>query len=350
MPDPDLATIVSPVHERQDVLSEQGSSRRRELVLRVAAVTVLVAAGVGALLADTESAPPAEGAAPSSTTVDPAAVSSDTGSVPDLAIADPTQNATEPGTEVDQERADGGCTIGALSLRLGAQGEGVRCLQDALREAGHFSGEANGEFDDTTMRAVVEFQTAAELFVDGVVGRESSIALDIWPDEESLVVRTPAPVPGATDLLGMALSPVASVGDAAPPLPYNSGSGRRVVYDRAGQRVWAVSEDGAVIRSFLVSGSQYGNEVPGSHEVYSRSEMSTAWNGKAWLPQMIRWYKTEIGALGFHSIPLSVKDDSPYQTTDELGTRLSGGCQRQHPLDAEFMWQFATVGTPVIVT
>jgi hypothetical protein len=99
-----------------------------------------------------------------------------------------------------------------------------------------------------------------------------------------------------------------------------------------------------------VSGSQYGNEVPGTHQVYSRSEMSTAWNGKAWLPQMIRWYKTEIGALGFHSIPLSVADDSPYQTTEELGTRLSGGCQRQHPLDAAFMWEFATIGTTVVVT
>ena len=163
-------------------------------------------------------------------------------------------------------------------------------------------------------------------------------------------MRTPPPAAGATDLWGVTLSPVASAGDDAPPLPDNSGTGRRVVYDRAGQRAWAVGDDGAIIRSWLVSGSQYGNEVPGTHQVYSRSEMSTAWNGKAWLPQMIRWYKTEIGALGFHSIPLSVADDSPYQTTDELGTRLSGGCQRQHPLDAAFMWEFATIGTTVVVT
>ena len=143
---------------------------------------------------------------------------------------------------------------------------------------------------------------------------------------------------------------VASAGDDAPPLPENSGSGRRVVYDRAGQRVWAVGEGGEIIRSWLVSGSTYSNEVPGTHEVYSRSDVTPAWNGKAWLPQMIRWYKTEIGALGFHAIPLHDEDDSPYQTTEELGTRLSGGCQRQHNLDAEFMWAFATIGTPVIVT
>jgi lipoprotein-anchoring transpeptidase ErfK/SrfK len=78
--------------------------------------------------------------------------------------------------------------------------------------------------------------------------------------------------------------------------------------------------------------------------------MSTAWNGQAWLPLMIRYQETEIGHIGFHGIPRHVSDNSPYMTTDELGTRLSGGCQRQHMLDAQFMWGFATVGTTVVVT
>ena len=116
------------------------------------------------------------------------------------------------------------------------------------------------------------------------------------------------------------------------------GSGYRVVYDRAGQRVWAVDENERIIRSWLVSGSTYGNELPGTHEVYSRSEMSTAWNGKAYLPNMIRWLKTERGAIGFHGIPTKVSTGEVYQTTDELGTRLSGGCQRQHNLDASCLW------------
>jgi lipoprotein-anchoring transpeptidase ErfK/SrfK len=38
-----------------------------------------------------------------------------------------------------------------------------------------------------------------------------------------------------------------------------------------------------------------------------------------------------------------------YQTEEELGTRLSGGCQRQAKLDADFLWDFATIGTPVVV-
>ena len=163
-------------------------------------------------------------------------------------------------------------------------------------------------------------------------------------------MRTPPPPDGAMDSMGYLLSPVATTGADAPPLPDNSGSGRRVVYDRAGQRVWAVGNDGEVIRSWLVTGSKYSNEMPGTHTVYSRSERSTAWNGQAWLPQMIRYQQTEIGHIGFHAIPLHVSDNSPYQGTDELGTRLSGGCQRQHNLDSAFMWEFAQVGTTVVVT
>lgn len=249
-----------------------------------------------------------------------------------------------------QQRSDGGCTIEALSLRIGASGDGVECLQNALADAGHFSGSSNGEFGQTTFDAVMKYQLAEDFFVDGVVGRETALGLEVWPDEESLVTRTPKPAEGATDLWGVKLSPVGTAGDDAPPLPENSGSGYRVVYDRAGQRVWAVDENERVIRSWLVSGSTYSNELPGNHQVYSRSEVSTAWNGKAYLPNMIRWLKTERGAIGFHGIPTKVSTGEVYQTSDELGTRLSGGCQRQHNLDASFLWGFAPVGTPVIVT
>ena len=121
------------------------------------------------------------------------------------------------------------------------------------------------------------------------------------------------------------------------------------LYSRTGQRVWAIDENGQIIRSWLVSGSKYENEKPGEHKVYSRSEVSTAWNGKAYLNKMVRWLKTDIGAIGFHSLPIHVSDGTVYQTEAELGQRLSGGCQRQAPLDAAFTWDFAQVGTIVFV-
>lgn len=241
------------------------------------------------------------------------------------------------------------CTLTERSLGGGSSGADVICLQEALREAGFLDRNPTGVYDNPTAAAVEKLQTDRDLYVDGLVGRETALSLGIWPDEQSLVVRTPAPSPGAVDLLGYPLSSVATAGADAPPLPENSGSGRRVVYSRAGQRVWAIDENDVVLRSWLVSGSKYNNELPGTHEVYSRSDMSTAWNGKAFLPQMIRWLRTDIGHIGFHAIPLHRDDKSPYQTEDELGQRLSGGCQRQANADSAFLWDFAQVGTKVVV-
>ena len=78
---------------------------------------------------------------------------------------------------------------------------------------------------------------------------------------------------------------------------------------------------------------QSSNEVPGVHQVYSKSEVSTAWNGPAYLPQMVRWLETDTApSASTASRPTS--DNSAYMTEAELGTRLSGGCQRQANADA----------------
>jgi lipoprotein-anchoring transpeptidase ErfK/SrfK len=258
-----------------------------------------------------------------------------TESVPDLAIAP---------TELTED-----CTIPPKTISKDSESMDVQCLQQALQREGFYIGAFTGEFDFATSAAVEALQKERDLFVDGIAGRETGIELGIWPDEQLLVVRTPPPPEGAEDSWGFPLSSVASVGADAPPLPENSGTGRRVVYERISQRVWAVSEDGEIIRSWLVAGSQYNNEMPGTHSVYSRSEQSTAWNGRAILPLMIRWLQTDIGAIGFHGIPIHVSDGTPYMTEAELGTRLSGGCQRQANRDAQFLWAFADVGTKVVV-
>lgn len=274
-----------------------------------------------------------------SQSADPAAVASLTS---EPAVADATAEQA-----VDLE----GCTLDQLKVAEGDSGPAVECVQKALTVAGYYTGPIDGTFSPAVTAAASTFQGALGLYVDGIVGRQTSEALGIWPGDESFVVRTPAPAPGAKDLMGFELSPVASAGDDAPPMPANSGQGTgyRIVYSRLEQRVWAVNDDEQVVRSYLVSGSQYNNEVPGKHEVYSRSETTTAWNGQATLPLMVRWLDTVRGAIGFHQIPKHRDTGEMYQTIDELGTRLSGGCQRQTALDAQFMWAFGQIGTPVYV-
>jgi hypothetical protein len=345
----------APAQHDQPDDGKPAEHRRREIVLGLALAAIIGAATIGVVVTSGDSntirisddaIAGAEAAAAAADII--AATENADGSIDvDLAgITDPDPDSNDGAIA----RADGGCTIGSRSLQFGAQGDGVECLQEAMADAGLFDAAVTGEFDQATFEAVESFQVAEDLFVDGVVGRETAIALNIWPDEESLVVRTPEPEPGATDLWGVELSPVASAGDDAPPLPANSGTGYRVVYDRAGQRAWAVDDDERIIRSWLVSGSTYSNELPGTHYVYSRSEVSTAWNGKAYLPLMVRWLKTQRGNIGFHGIPTKVSTGEAYQGTEELGTRLSGGCQRQHNTDAQFLWGFADIGTKVVVT
>lgn len=343
---------------------------RRE---RQAVITAVVAATVvcGAIILTDDGSKGTVSALPAST-VPSADASADTPLATDstvavtdaAAAAQPTTAVTETTTaagavavanvsnDLDGEDLSGVevCLMDKLSVRLGDSGNSVVCVQEALILGGYLTGTATGQFDQATFAAAEAMQADRNLYVDGIVGRESAISLGVWPDEESFIVRTPPPPPGAVDLMGYPMSSVTSAGDDAPPLPPNSGSGRRIVYDRAGLRVWAVDDDERIIRSWLVSGSKYANELPGTHQVYSRSEVSTAWNGQAWLPKMVRWLDTERGAIGFHAIPLHVEDDSPYQTEAELGQRLSGGCQRQANRDADFLWDFAQVGTPVIVT
>ena len=306
------------------------ATRKQLLLLAVIVVSGVFYVGVGAVRNDNTSAPTTSVAATSTTAV----VVTTTTPILDLIGEDPASN--EP------------CTIPMKALRPGTSGKNVVCLQQALVKNNYLE-KVTGTYDVATQVAVTALQTKKDLFVDGIAGRETALALGIWPDENLLVVRTPPPAQGAKDSLGFLLSSVASTGASAPALPANSGSGRRLVFERAGQRVWAVDKNNEIIRSWLVSGSKYNNETPGTHQVYSRSEITTAWNGRAFLKKMVRWLKTAIGAIGFHQIHVHRSDNTVYQTEAELGTRLSGGCQRQAKLDADFLWSFAKIGTPVVV-
>jgi len=67
--------------------------------------------------------------------------------------------------------------IATPSLRLGDRGPAVRQLQQMLQANGFLNGEATGVFDRATQAAVREFQTFANLSVDGVAGAATWDAL-----------------------------------------------------------------------------------------------------------------------------------------------------------------------------
>jgi L,D-transpeptidase catalytic domain len=145
------------------------------------------------------------------------------------------------------------------------------------------------------------------------------------------------------------VAPPATDARATPaPVPADSGEGRRVVFDMGDQRVWLVRADGSVKRSYLVSGSVYDNLGDGVYEVYSRSEHATGIDDSGTMRFMVRFAHGDRAAIGFHDIP--VDEGKLVQTRSQLGTPLSHGCIRQWRPDARALWQFAPVGTSVVVT
>lgn len=135
-----------------------------------------------------------------------------------------------------------------------------------------------------------------------------------------------------------------------PTLPANSGTGRRIVFAMADQRVWLVDASGggdAVRRTYLVSGSVTDNLQPGTYSVYSKSVDAIGIDDSGTMKYMVRFARGQNAAIGFHDIPQLL--GAKVQSRADLGRPRSHGCIRQWRPDAKALWNFAPVGTKVVV-
>lgn len=144
---------------------------------------------------------------------------------------------------------------------------------------------------------------------------------------------------------------VRSTGTASPVkpiLPYpDIGSGRRIVYTNGGQRVWLINATGELHKTHQVTGRR-GIPSVGRYRIYSMSRYAWAPYDGITMEFMVRFARGEW-PYGFHSIPVW-PDKKPLQVPAKLGTHGSGGCVRQLWDDAEAVFEWATLGTRVIVT
>jgi hypothetical protein len=209
----------------------------------------------------------------------------------------------------------------------------------------------------------------AALFVVGVAlagtagGASAQEATPATPvsDGSATVVGSATPSRGTPVNLGPsvpppALDPGGAMGDPNVPddlaLPGNSGEGRRIVYSKSVMRIWAIDEFGQVVKTHRVSGKE-GVPYPGTYHVYSRSYSTFATHNPSIIwNYMVRFASTPRGGnVGFHEIPTQCVGGSCHklQTVDQLGQALSGGCVRQSVEDAIWIWNWADVGTTVVV-
>ena len=132
------------------------------------------------------------------------------------------------------------------------------------------------------------------------------------------------------------------------PVPIKSGTGRRIVYANRQQRVWVINADNEVIRTFPVSG-MLGQPGKGTFSVFSKSPTSYSpeFAGVTFRFMTRFAIGRNGGNIGFHEIP--IRNSKPMQTVDELGAFKGSGCLRSSTQDALFIYQWATLGTKVVV-
>lgn len=131
-----------------------------------------------------------------------------------------------------------------------------------------------------------------------------------------------------------------------PPYP-QVGQGKRIIYSNSEQQVWLIDENEQLHDTYPVSG-RVGIPGPGTYSVFSKSVNAWAPYGGITMKHMVRFAWGTRWAYGFHSIP-RYPNGQPLQTEDELGQFRSGGCVRQADLKAEQLFEWASVGTTVIV-
>ena len=159
---------------------------------------------------------------------------------------------------------------------------------------------------------------------------------------------------GATDAMRSAVGIVGAGGHgywiatvpSGPPLPANSGTGRRIVYSNHQQRLWLVEANGVASHSFAVSG-RHGLPAVGTYHVYAKLPMNP--DGSLVLPWSLKFDALPSGGvINIHGIPLTWSG-VPIEDDSLLGTPQSHGCLRLSQANAKTTYDWAPIGTPVVV-
>ncbi|MER6139014.1 hypothetical protein ABT174_02995 [Streptomyces sparsogenes] len=122
-------------------------------------------------------------------------------------------------------------------------------------------------------------------------------------------------------------------------LPGDSGSGLRVVYALEDRRVWLVGADEQPTRTFEVHPSS-ASPAPGTYEVTSRRQSTVGSDGVK-VEHVVVFHTEEGVVFGFSA---AIDGSTP----DPNAAKKTGGI-RESREDASAMWDFAQVGTRVVV-
>jgi lipoprotein-anchoring transpeptidase ErfK/SrfK len=164
----------------------------------------------------------------------------------------------------------------------------------------------------------------------------------------------PAAAPPAAKPRGGPLPQPTPVAQRAPAtsaaLPAGTGTGRRIVYALGIHRVWVVTADGTVRRTYQVPIKQ-PQLAPGEYKVYARRTSVPIGTDGLRHRYVLRMEQGKSGGsrLGFCSVPVT-RSGKPAPESSEGGIETGGpSCIVQSPADARYLYKLVPVGTRVVV-
>lgn len=133
-------------------------------------------------------------------------------------------------------------------------------------------------------------------------------------------------------------------------LPAHSGSGQRIVWSKGANRVWLVTADQAVVRTFRVSDNDRKTPL-GTYRIHRRNPEATSITG-AKLAYFLGFYRRpgHTDWIGLHAVPLRGKKyDRKFTALGRDSQPPTPGCIYTTVKDARATWRFADGDTKVVV-
>ncbi|MFI9049399.1 L,D-transpeptidase [Streptomyces sp. NPDC053427] len=124
-------------------------------------------------------------------------------------------------------------------------------------------------------------------------------------------------------------------------VPAASGTGKRVVYSLGTERVWLVDAQGKALRTYKVAPSAV-SPVAGSYQVTRRSVSLMGSDGRA-IEHVVLFGSVNGVVVGF-----SAAVDGATPKPNPGATKKTGGIRESRD-DGKAMWDFALIGTKIVV-
>ncbi len=125
--------------------------------------------------------------------------------------------------------------------------------------------------------------------------------------------------------------------------------GKNITVDLSEQRMY-INIGETTIRTFPVSTGTRRTPTPiGKYSIFLKQNVRVAASKPHYIMPLYQMFKK--GGYGIHALPSLANDKGVFwrEALNHIGTPRSHGCIRLLPKDAEFVWNFTELGTPMTV-